>query len=263
MEIQTLKTQTMSLRWFQFGNADGQPLVIIPGAAIKSVMESADLIAAQYSAFADRYNVYVIDRRSDIPEKYSVTDMAADTAAALDALGLKNADLFGVSQGGMIAQIIAADRPELVRRLVLCSTAPYFTPTAMQVLGKWSRLAAERDVDGLMQAFAEYVYSPAYCEAARDAFAAYGKTVTDEELRRFAISVSSAEPFDVRDKLKAIRCPVLVLGAEQDRIFGTEPSRDIVERTGGTLYIYPDAAHAVYDENPDVLVRMKAFLDKA
>jgi pimeloyl-ACP methyl ester carboxylesterase len=54
----------------------------------------------------------------------TVAGMARDAAAVIDALGLERVDLFGFSMGGHVAQQIAIDRPELVRRLVLVGTGP-------------------------------------------------------------------------------------------------------------------------------------------
>ena len=54
----------------------------------------------------------------------TVAGMAQDAAAVIDALGLGQVDLFGFSMGGHVAQQIAVDRPELVRRLVLVGTGP-------------------------------------------------------------------------------------------------------------------------------------------
>jgi pimeloyl-ACP methyl ester carboxylesterase len=54
----------------------------------------------------------------------TVTGMARDAAALIDALGLEHVDLFGFSMGGFVAQQIVVDRPELVRRVVLVGTAP-------------------------------------------------------------------------------------------------------------------------------------------
>ncbi len=68
-----------------------------------------------------------------MPEEYSVYDMAEDTEKAMDELGLAGAIIYGVSQGGMIAQVIALKRPDLVSRLVLCSTAPYIPEQAHAV----------------------------------------------------------------------------------------------------------------------------------
>src|SRR6201990_145978 len=54
----------------------------------------------------------------------TVAGMARDAASLIDALGLEHVDLFGFSMGGYVAQQIAVDRPELVRRIVLVGTAP-------------------------------------------------------------------------------------------------------------------------------------------
>jgi len=54
----------------------------------------------------------------------TVAGMARDAASLIDALGLEQVDLFGFSMGGHVAQQIAVDRPELVRRLVLAGTGP-------------------------------------------------------------------------------------------------------------------------------------------
>ena len=50
--------------------------------------------------------------------------MARNAASLIDALGLERVDLFGFSMGGYVAQQIAVDRPELVRRLILVGTGP-------------------------------------------------------------------------------------------------------------------------------------------
>jgi pimeloyl-ACP methyl ester carboxylesterase len=54
----------------------------------------------------------------------TVAGMARDAASLIDALRLVHVDLFGFSMGGHVAQQIAVDRPELVRRLVLVGTGP-------------------------------------------------------------------------------------------------------------------------------------------
>jgi pimeloyl-ACP methyl ester carboxylesterase len=54
----------------------------------------------------------------------TVAGMARDASSLIDALGLDHVDLFGFSMGGFVAQQIAIDRPELVRRIVLVGTGP-------------------------------------------------------------------------------------------------------------------------------------------
>lgn len=57
------------------------------------------------------------------PAPYAMDDHVADLAALLDAQGVKGGTIVGLSVGGMIAQALAARRPDLASRLVLCGTA--------------------------------------------------------------------------------------------------------------------------------------------
>ena len=262
MEIQSINYNSHTVRYFRFGNPDGQPFVIIAGVAVRSVMESAEFIRQQYISFEKDYNVYVIDRRTDVYDGYDINDMADDIIHVLDSLSVRNADIYGVSQGGMIAQSIAVNRPDIVRRLVLCSTGSYVNDSALEVMNKWRKFAENHDAEKLMLSFAENVYTPAYCEKYHNAFIKLGELLTEKELDRFSIIVKCTDKFDIRSKLSYINCPLLVIAAENDRIFGTEPSENIAELTGGELYIYKNEAHGVYDENADVLVKIKNFLDK-
>ncbi|TDW24433.1 alpha/beta hydrolase [Kribbella kalugense] len=54
----------------------------------------------------------------------TVAGMAKDMASLVDALNLERVDLFGFSMGGYVAQQLAVDRPDLVRRLILVGTGP-------------------------------------------------------------------------------------------------------------------------------------------
>lgn len=83
---------------------------------ITSTEESADsqetdIVIPEPQVVEEKYT-------ADIPENYSTRDMAEDQAKAMKALGIANANVMGVSQGGMIAQYLAIDHPELVRKLI-------------------------------------------------------------------------------------------------------------------------------------------------
>ena len=115
--VHTVCTDGFEMEYAQFGNGP-KPLVVIPGLAIKSVMKSADALQVPYKVFTEKYTLYFFDRKKNIQPGYSLKDMARDQALALKAMGLSGVNLFGVSQGGMIAQIIAIQYPELVSKLV-------------------------------------------------------------------------------------------------------------------------------------------------
>ena len=138
--IECVRTERFSMRWFRFGRGE-RSLVILPGLSVQSVTGAAEAVAQAYAAFAERYTVYVFDRRSELPAAYSLREMARDTAEAMLALGLRDVDLFGASQGGMMALVIAIEYPQLVHKLVLGSSSSHVLPAQYAVVENWIRLA--------------------------------------------------------------------------------------------------------------------------
>ena len=263
MRIDTIRTESFSMNYCRFGQGE-EALVIIPGISVQSVLGFAEAIAESYQALADDFTIYVLDRRNELPEPYSVLEMARDTAMAIQALGLGPVCLFGASQGGMIAMKIASDHPELVRRLVLGSTSAQVTEARYdQVFEGWADMARAGDAAALYLAFGEAIYPTPLFEQSRQLLLDASKSVTAEELRRFAIQTEGTRGFDIRADLEEITCPALVMGSRDDQILDAEASIQIAERIRDCeLYMYDGYGHAVYDLAPDYRKRMKRFLVK-
>lgn len=256
--IKTVKTAQFEMDCCVFGNGPGK-LVILPGMSVRSVMGSADGIEAAYACFSATHRVFLFDRVRVMPERYSVSEMARDTAQAMRALGIAQADVFGASQGGMIALCLAIDATELVGRLVLGSTMARGNPTSDATFDRWTALAEGGMVRELNRDFTARAYCARTREAFRDVFALQEAEGTPEELRRFAVQSRAARSFDVYSRLSDIRCPVLVLGAKEDRVLSGAASLELAARLGCERYLYEDYGHAVYDEAPDYKDRLMRF----
>ena len=261
MRIDTIKTESFSMDYCRFGRGR-ETLVIVPGLSVQSVLGFAEAIAEAYQALADDFTIFVLDRRNEMPTAYSVPEMAHDTAMAIQALELGRVCLFGASQGGMIAMKIAADHPELVKRLVLGSTSAQVTEARYrQVFEGWADMARAGDAAALYLAFGEAIYPAPVFEQSRQLLLDAAKTVTEGELRRFAIQTEGMRGSDIREDLEKIACPVLVMGSKDDKVVSGEASEQIAERIQDReLYMYDGYGHAVYDLAPDYRERMKRFL---
>ena len=260
--VRTVDLGGRQLDYAVFG-AGERAFLILPGLSVHSVLGSAQAVADAYKDFAARYTVYLFDQVKDVREGYSIEDMAGDTAAAMRALGIEGADVFGASMGGMVALRLAIDAPELVNRLVLASTEAKPNATSTRVIGEWIHLAEERDETGLLQSFMEAVYSEATLRKYGNYLVSSNVGITDEEFRRFAILARACESFDCSDKLASVTCPTLVLGSRGDRVLGAEGSEQIAEALGCEIYLYGgNYGHAVYDEAPDFRQRMLDFLTR-
>ena len=112
----------------------GIPVVMIHGLA-------GDVSAwtPQIAALRKRYRIIAFDNRgagrsTQIDEPVSTTDLAHDTISLMDQLGVVGAHVIGRSMGGAVAQIVALERPDLVRSLVLCSSFARLDPLGIRVL---------------------------------------------------------------------------------------------------------------------------------
>lgn len=261
VQLGTVKTDRFSMDYCRFGQGE-KVLVIIPGISVQSIMPSAEVIAKQYELLSGEYTVYVFDRRKKVPEGYSIPDMASDTARAIRELGFEKVDIFGASQGGMIAMEIAADHPGLVNKLVLASTAARVEGSAAEIFDGWIGLAKEGREKDLYLDFGKAVYTAEVFKQAKGLLTEAALTVTGEELAQFVIIAESLKGFDMTERLEKIACPALVVGSGDDAVLGSEASKHVAAGIKGSeLYMYDGFGHAVYDTAPDFVERMKAFLD--
>src|ERR1700680_642704 len=106
-----------------------------------------------------------VGRSSVPPGPYSSREMAADTKALTDTLGLTQFHLVGVSLGGLIAQEYALSYPGDLRSVVLANT--YAKPDAYTraAFDVWGQIAEAGGMPLMMRQQAPWVFSPAFFEA--------------------------------------------------------------------------------------------------
>ena len=257
----TVTVGAWSMDYVRFGNGR-RAFVILPGISLQSVLLSAKAVQAAYAACARRYTVYLFDRRKDFPPVYSVKQMTDDTAAAMRQLGVADADIFGASQGGMMALQLALEHPQLVHAAAIGSGMARPCDKLKAVFAQWIALAEAGEVRALNHSFFEKVYSPSTLEAVREQLPLLEAQGTPEDCVRFAILCRACLGFDLYDRLPEIRRPLLALGGRLDAVLTPEATEEIIRQTGCSGYIYEDFGHAVYDEASDYRERLLEFFSR-
>ena len=245
-----LNVQNMQLDYITFGNGT-KPLVMIQGLNTRGIKGAALSLAYMYRIFAKDYKVYLFDRRPVIQEAITVRDMASDIAIAMDILGIKNADVFGVSQGGMIAQYLAIDRPDLVRKLVLAVTLSKNNDTVKQVINNWIEMAELGAMKALVADMAEKMYSDAYVKRYRPFIPLLTILQKPKDVGRFVILAKACLTCNAYEVLDKIKCPVFVLGGRQDKVVTGVASEEIAAKIGCNIHMYDSLGHAAYEEAKD------------
>ena len=244
-----------------FGNGE-EPLVIIPGLTLKDVKGAGFGLALMYRVFAKDYRIYVIDKKRDIAQGCTVSDLANDTVSVMNALGIKSACVFGVSLGGMIAQEIAIEHPELVKKLVLGVTASRTNDTMKKVVGNWIYLAEKGYFSGIISDMLKVMYSKKYVKKYGWMFPILVKFSKPKNEERFVRLAKACLTSDCYDRLDRIQAPVLVLGGNDDKIVSAEASLEIAKKLSCEIYMYDGLGHSAYEEAKDFNLRIKRFFDK-
>ena len=255
----TVKLRENEMDYFCFGSGK-TPFVMLPGLSVKPVIHSAEGVASAYRLFADDFTVYCFERTKFLNENYTIEMLADDTAEAMEALGLSGVCLFGTSQGGMMAQYIAAKHPSLVKKLLLASTCARLFPAAEAVMGQWIKNAQSGDTERFLDDFIDVLYGKAFGEKFGEFIRLAHRDVTDADFERFMLLGKSCGVLDTRALLGQIRCPSLVIGAVNDRVLTAEASLEIAQLLGCPCYFYgAEYGHCVFDEAPDYKQRIYDF----
>jgi pimeloyl-ACP methyl ester carboxylesterase len=195
--------------------------------------------------------------------------MARDAVTFIRALGFDQVDLFGFSMGGMIAQVIAQEEPQLVRKMILAGTGP----AGGEGLDKVTRISYLDTARGLLtrqdpKQFLFFTRTANGRRAGKEFLARLQERASDRDK---AISVGSfraqlkaihrwgrQKPAD----LASIHQPVLVLNGESDKMVPSKNTVDLNRRLPDSqLVLYPDAGHGgVFQFHEDFVKRALEFL---
>lgn len=202
----------------------------------------------------------------------TIRQVARDAETFIDALGLEVVDVLAHSMGGIIAQQVALDRPELVRRLVLVGTAPrggvglgemppeteaLFFKTYEHQEEMWLPILFTRSEES--QAAGRAYLARMMARKDRDAEVSM-ETV---QAQATAIAAHGAEKDETYAHLKDLRQPTLVVNGNNDIIIPTINSYLLQQHLpNAQLILYPDASHGAHHQYPELFVQHTTlFLD--
>jgi pimeloyl-ACP methyl ester carboxylesterase len=203
--------------------------------------------------------VYVFDKIHDVPEGYTVKDMATDTAEAMRLLGIKDAHVYGVSLGGMVAQYLAIDHPDLVGSLVLAVTLSKSNKAVEDAIGRWVAFAERDDFGGIVKDMMKVMYSERYVKRYGWIFPLLSKMAVPKNKERFIRLAKACLTCNAYPELDKIKCKTLVLGGLDDKIVGKEASFEIAEKLGCEICMYEGLGHSAYEEAKDFNQKIFAF----
>jgi pimeloyl-ACP methyl ester carboxylesterase len=212
----------------------GDPLVLMHGGLVDARWFEPNLVP-----LAERFHVYTPERRGhghtpDAPGPITYQLMADDTIAFLEAVVGEPADLVGHSQGAFVAMLVAMQRPELVKRLVMISS------------GFSKQGEAVPDAEWDVEAITQYL-GPAYGEVSPDG---------EEHFKVVATKIgemSAREPYLEASELAKVTQRTLVMFADDDLDTLTHAVEMYDALPNAEFAVVPGTSHFLTQEKPHLV----------
>jgi pimeloyl-ACP methyl ester carboxylesterase len=199
----------------------------------------------------------------------TIEEMGRDAIAFIRALGLEQVDLFGFSLGGGVAQMVALQAPDLVRRMILAGTGPRGGGGIAEV----TRVAAIAYLKAALtlsdaRSFLFFPRTPEGKRAAKDYIARLKERTTNRDrpislqARRAQLKAIMNAGKSAPDDLSVITQPVFVANGDSDLMVASHLSADMARRLPNSrLKIYPDSGHGgVFQHHRDFVPAVLDFL---
>ena len=192
--------------------------------------------------------------RSDVPPgPYPIPVMAADAAAVLEAAGVSQAHVMGMSMGGMIAQEFALQYPDRVSKLVLGCTA-CGGPKAVRAEPEVNQVLMNRGGMTMEEAIAasvSFIYDVATPRARSDEDLAIRRRVFPPPVAYIA-QLQGILAWQSYDRLGQIGAPTLVIHGANDRLVPPGNGQIIADRIPGAQWVLlPAASHIFTTDQPE------------
>lgn len=185
---------------------------------------------------------------------YAMTTLVEDLAALLDHIGVARAMVVGLSVGGMIAQGLAALRPDLVSALVLMDTAH-----KIGTADGWNNRIDTVRQNG-MKAVADGILAGWFTEAYRNGtadFEGYRAMLLRNDIEGYSGLCAALRDADLTESTRALKVPTLCIAGEHDPTTSPafmQATADLI--AGARLEVVKDAGHIPCVERPEEVARL-------
>src|SRR6266702_3935942 len=266
---QTIEAGGVSFAYRELGPSTGVPVVFLTHLA--AVLDNWD--PRVVDGIAAEHRVITFDNRgvgaSSGSTPTTIEEMARDTVTFIRALGFDQVDLFGFSMGGMIAQVIAQEEPQLVRKMILAGTGP----AGGEGIDKVTRISYLDIARGLLtrqdpKQFLFFTRTANGRRAGKEFLARLQERTAERDkaisLKAYRAQLTAIHRWGLEQPhdLASIHQPVLVMNGESDKMVPSKNTVDLDRRLPDSqLVLYPDAGHGgVFQFHEDFVQRALEFL---
>lgn len=250
------------LHWIKEGQG---PLVVLSHSLGCDVSMWDEVTARLRSSFTVlRYDHRGHGQSEAVPGPYTMEMIAEDAAVLIAAQASGPVHFVGLSMGGMVAQVLGARHPSLVKSLVIANSTSWYGDEARVVWDARIKTVLAQGVAAISEGAMQRWFTPEFRsnKSGAERVAALRKRLDMSDAAAYAANCEAVAAIDFRESNRQIRCPTLVIAGTRDEGTPLAMSELIRDTIPGAQLRTIDAAHISAVEQPEVFSQLvKAFIE--
>ncbi len=245
----TFQSNDAVINYQTFGDASKPALVFS-----NSLGTNYGMWQKQFNAFKENFFVICYDTRghgsSSAPQgPYTLEQLGQDVVNLLDHLNVAKASFCGISMGGLTGQWLAINKPERFNHVIVCNTAAKIGQEAAWL--DRAKLVREQGLQPIASTAASRWFTDPFIQSQAAVVENLSNDLAAGSAEGYASCCEALAKADVREQLKDITVPVLVIAGKQDPVTTVADGQFMVDRIPNAKLFEIDASHISNVEKPE------------
>jgi len=239
--------------YVRFGNGN-EKLIIFPPLhdALYEAASFARYLHSLFKPLGRRFTVYIVSRKRNLPVGYTTRDMAADYAAVFKKY-FGPSYVVGVSLGGLIAQYLAIDYPQYVKKLIVVGAAHCMGHDGLSIAKRWIPWARNGLWEEIYDESVEITYTGSYrwiYALLKPIIRRWMHRKMSKDPSDFIICGQAGMIHDTFDQLESISMPTMIIAGNRDHFFPETLFHGMIRKIPNCQKIFiHNAGHGVFEEH--------------
>ncbi len=255
----TFISNNAEIHYQTFGDHTQPALIFSNSLGTNFRMWQPQIDALQHDFYIVCYDTRGHGQSSAPQGPYSLDQLGKDVIHLLDHLHIDTAIFCGISMGGLTGQWLAIHHPDRFNHVLVCNTAAKIGQE--NAWNERAQMVREQGLDSIASTAASRWFTPSFIENHADIVRTLSNNLAAGSPEGYASCCEALSKADLRDELKKIRIPVLVIAGRKDPVTTVADAQYMVNHIKSSALFEIDASHISNIEQPDAFNQaLKQFI---
>lgn len=245
----TFTSNDAEINYQTFGDANKPAIVFSNSLGTKYSMWQPQIDALQNDFFVICYDTRGHGASSAPQGPYTIEQLGQDVSNLLDHLNIKKASFCGISMGGLTGQWLALHKPEYFNYVIVCNTAAKVGQE--QAWNERAALVREQGLQPIAATAASRWFTERFIQSQAAVVESLSNDLAAGSAEGYASCCEALAKADLREELKNIKVPVLVIAGQQDPVTTVVDGQFMVDRIPNSQLFEINASHISNIECPN------------